>query len=329
MKAIIWTKYGPPEVLQVQEVDKPIPKDNEILIRNYATTVTVGDCGVRGFKGMSGTIFAVPLRLYIGLLKPTRITILGQELAGEVEAVGKDVTLFKEGDPVFAATGFLLSAYAEYSCLPEKSMVALKPTNLTYEEAAAVPLGGVEAWQYLKKANIQPGQQVLVNGAGGTIGTFAVQIAKQFGAEVTAVDSADKLDMLHTIGADQVIDYAQEDFTKNGQLYDVIFDVIGSSSESRCAGSLKPGGQYLTANPGRAQQFRGLWRLLTQRKKKSIPENTAPAPKNSDLIFLKELIEAGKLKPVIDKIFSMTQAPEAHRYVETGCKQGNVVISLV
>jgi NADPH:quinone reductase-like Zn-dependent oxidoreductase len=323
MKAIVWTKYGPPDVLQLKEVDRPAPKEDEVLIKIYATTVTAGDCELRSFKNLN--VFWLPMRIYMGLIRPTRINILGQEIAGEIEAVGKDVTLFKEGDRVFAATGFRLSAYAEYTCLPEKGMVAMKPANMTYEEAAAVPLGGLEAWHYLKKGNIQGGQKVLINGAGGSIGAFAVQIAKHFGAEVTGVDSTGKLDLLRSIGADQVIDYTQEDFTKSGQTYDVIFDVIGKSSFSRCERSLMQNGHYLSANPGLSQQIRGLWPLITRRMK-VVSEYTSR--RNEDLIFLRELIEAGRIKSVIDRRYPLEQIAEAHRYVETGHKKGNVVITV-
>jgi NADPH:quinone reductase-like Zn-dependent oxidoreductase len=322
MKAVIWTKYGPADVLQLADVAKPVPKDNEVLVRIYASTVTAADCELRDFKTFSP--FWVPLRIYIGLLRPTRIKILGQELAGEIEATGKDVTLFKVGDQVFAATDLRLSANAEYTCLPEKAMMALKPANMSYDEAAAVPLGGPEAWQYLY-GNIQAGQKVLIIGAGGSIGTFGVQLARHFGAEVTGVDSTEKLDMLRSIGADHVIDYTQEDFTKNGQTYDVIFDAPGKSSYSRCERSLKPNGRYLSANPGGKEQIRTVWALIIHPNKTL--SNYAGRRKDG-LIAVRDLIEAGKIKSVIDRRYPLEQTAEAHRYVETGRKKGNVVITV-
>jgi 2-desacetyl-2-hydroxyethyl bacteriochlorophyllide A dehydrogenase len=326
MKAIIWTEYGPPEVLQLKELEKPTPRDNEVLIRIHATTVTAGDCEFRRLK--LPIYFGLPLRMVIGLGKPKRITILGQELAGEIETAGKDVKRFKEGDQVFGTTGLGMGTYAEYICLPAKSetgVLASKPANMTYEEAAAVPLGGLEALHFLRKGNIQGGQKVLINGAGGSIGTFAVQLARYYGAEITGVDGAEKLDMLRAIGADHVIDYTQEDFTKSGQAYDVIFDVVGKSSFSRCLGSLKQHGRYLLANPGLFQMVRGRWTSMTSSKKVIFG---AAGRKVEDLIFIKELIEAGKIRSVMDRSYPLEQIAEAHRYVEAGHKKGNVVITL-
>ncbi len=327
MKAIVWTAYGPPEVLQLKEVEKPTPKDNEVLIRIVATTVTAGDCEQRSLK--LPIWYRLLLRAYIGLKKPTRITILGMELAGEIELVGNDVKLFKEGDQVFAATGFVgMGACAEYICLPEEpeeGALAIKPANMTYEEATPIPMGGSEALHFIRKGNIQSGQKVLINGAGGTIGTFAVQLAKYFGAEVTGVDSTRKLDMLRSIGADQVIDYTQEDFTKSGETYDFILDVVSKSSFSGSIRSLKENGRYLIANPGPSQMVRG--RLTSRTSTKKVIFGAA-SPKTEDLIFLKELIEAGKIKSVIDRSYPLEQTAEAHRYVEKGGKKGHVVINV-
>jgi NADPH:quinone reductase-like Zn-dependent oxidoreductase len=326
MKAVIWTKYGPPDVLQFGEVEKPAPKDNEVRIRIHATTVTAGDCEMRNLQ--FPLFLSIPMRLYVGVTKPQRVTILGQELAGEIESAGKDVKRFKEGDQVFAATGFTLGAYAEYICLPEESedgVLALKPSNLTYEEAAAVPTGGLEALHFLRKANIQNGQKILINGSGGSIGTFGVQLAKHYGAEVTAVDSGEKLDMLRSLGADRVIDYTKEDFTKSGQTYDVILDVVGKASYSGSVKALKENGFFLIANPRLSSMLRGRWTSMTSNKTVFLG---AASRKTEDLLFLKELIEAGRIKPVIDKSYPLEQMAEAHRYVEKGGKKGNLVISV-
>lgn len=324
MKAIIWTQYGPPDVLQLREIAKPTPKENEILIKIHATTVTTGDCEMRNLRFPYW--IRLPMRLFIGLRKPTRVTIPGGYLAGEIEAIGKDVTRLKVGDPIFGTTGIGFGAYAEYVCMAEKGTVITKPVNMSYAEAAPVALGGLEALHFLRKGAVKPGEKVLINGAGGGIGTFGVQLAKHLGAEVTAVDSAGKLDRLRTLGADKVIDYTQEDFTRNGESYDVIFDIIGKSPFARSVRSLKPNGRYLIANPSGLIQFvRGKW---TSRRgsKRVLFEMTSP--KNEDLLFLKELIEAGKIKTVIDRRYSLEQIVEAHRYVETGQKTGNVVITV-
>ena len=327
MKAIVWTKYGLPEVLQLKEVEKPTCKDNEVLVKVHATTVTVGDCEMRRLKYPLLTKLLV--RIYVGIRKPKRISILGMELAGEVEAVGRDVTQFKSGDQVFAATGFVRTgACAAYICLPEKpedGAMAIKPVNMTFEEAAAVPVGGLEALSILRKAKIQSGDKVLINGAGGTIGPFAIQLAKYWGAEVTAVDSMKKLDMLRSIGADHVVDYTQENFTKIGETYDVIFDVIGKASYSGCLRSLKENGIYLMSNPSLIRSIRGRW--TSMRTSKKVIGGTATS-NTEDLIFLREVIEAGHLQSVIDRIFPLEETAEAHRYVETGQKIGNVVITV-
>lgn len=320
MKAIVWTKYGAADGLQLKEVEKPTPRDNEVLIKVYAATVTIADCDLRSMK--LPLILWLPFRLYVGLWKPKRITILGQELAGEVEAVGLEVTKFKKGDQVFAPCLLRLGAYAEYSCLPEKYPV-LKPDALSYEEAATIPTGGINGLHFLTVANIQAGEKVLINGAGGSIGTYAIQIAKTFGAEVTAVDSAEKLAMLHSIGADHVIDYQKVDFTKSGETYDVIIDVIGKSSFSRSVRALNPNGRYVLGNPGLSGRIRGRWTPMTSGKQVIV----ALAPYKAEYYrFLKELIESGKLKPVIDRRYPLEQTAEAHRYVEQGHKKGNVVI---
>lgn len=326
MKAIVWTAYGQPEVLQLEEVEKPTPKANEVLIRIHATTVTAGDCEARNLK--FPILFRLLMQMYTGLRKPKRITILGQELAGEIEAIGKDVKRFKVGDQVFGTTGLGFGAYAEYICLPEKSamgVLATKPANMTYAEAAAVPTGGLEALHFIRKGNIQRGEKVLIIGAGGSIGSFAVQLAKYFGAEVTGVDSSGKLNMLRTIGADHVIDYTQEEITEHAEIYDVIFDVMGRSSFSGSLRSLKQNGRYLLGNAGLLQMVRGQWTSIRSSKKVLIG---AANQKNEDLLFLKALIETGKIKSVIDRRYPLEQIAEGHRYVDTGQKKGNVVITI-
>ena len=322
MKAIVCTRYGPPDVLQLKEVEKPTPKDNEVLIRVHAATVTKGDCELRSLKlPLLWKLFG---RIGFGFRRP-RKKILGQELAGEIESVGKAVRLFKNGDQVFANTGLRLGAWAEYSCLPETGLMTTKPATMTYEEAAAVPVGGLHALRLLRKAKIQRGQKVLIIGAGGTVGTLAVQLAKSFGAEVIAVDATGKLDMLRSIGADMVFDYIKDDFTKSGQIYDVILDVVGKASYSGCIRSLKENGYYLFGNPGLSQQFRGLW-TSTMSSKKVVGGMVSYG--TEDLVFLRELIEAGKIRSVIDRRYPLEQVAEAHRYVDTGQKIGNVVVTV-
>jgi len=332
MNAIVYTEFGPPEVLKLTEVDKPTPKDNEILIRIYATTVNYGDIVARNFRNISPSKFAMPFLFWIigkmamGIRKP-RKKILGNEFSGVIESVGKNITLYKESDPVFGYTSQGMGAYAEYICLQENKIVVPKPPNMTFEEAAVVPMGGIFAINLLKKGNIQPGQKVLVNGASGGIGSAAVQLAKShYGAEVTGVCSTPRLDFVRSLGADKIIDYTKEDFTQSGEIYDVIFDCSTSKKiYSRVKNSLSPNGRYILSS----FKMRNLGQMLRTKMFGSkrvicpiLPQRT------EDISEVKELIEEGKLKAVIDKRFPLEQTAEAHRYVEEGHKKGHIVIQV-
>ena len=328
MKAMVWTKYGSPDGLQLQEIAKPVPNDDEILVRIHATSVTAGDCEMRRLQ--LPLMLSFPMRLYAGFIRPKRIPVLGQELSGEVVALGKDVVSFKKGDQVFGTTGFGFGAYAEYICLKEKpnemqGTFALKPVNMSYEEVAVVPTAGFEALHFLKKANIQSGKKVLIIGAGGSIGTFAVQLARHFGTEVTGVDSAEKLDMLRTIGANHVIDYKKEAYTEGSTTYDLIIDVVGRRGVADRIKLLKSDGHYFLAYAGLSHIVLSRWVSLTSNKKLKIE---AASQTKKDLLYLKELIEAGILKPVIDRSYPLAQVAEAHRYAESGQKKGNIAITV-
>ncbi|MCU4981413.1 NAD(P)-dependent alcohol dehydrogenase [Bacillus cereus] len=301
MKAIICTKYGPPNVLQLQNIEKPKPKKNEVLVKIHATSVSTGDCRIRGFN--SPLLFWIPMRIILGFRKP-RKPILGVELSGEIEDIGTDVTQFKKGDQVFALTELNLGGYAEYTCVHESGLIALKPTNVTYEEAAVIPFGGTSALHFLRKGQIKKGQRVLIYGASGSVGTAAIQLAKYFGATVTAICSSSNFDLVTTLGADNVIDYMKEDFTKQGEHYDIIFDAVGKYKKSLCTDALMPNGKYVSVN--------GMMAKVSK----------------EDMNLLKQLAETEKLKPVIDRTYRLEEIAEAHIYVEKGHKKGNVSITL-
>ena len=323
MKAIIYTNYGPPEVLHLKELEKPVPGNNEVRIKVHAVEATKSDCEMRSFH-FPVKWFWLPLRVAMGILKPKR-QILGGYFAGEVEDFGKDVSKFKKGEPVFGCTRLRLGAYGEYMCLPDDYTIVPKPHNITYEEAAAVPLGGLNALHFLRKAQIQKGEKVLINGAGGSIGTFGVQIAKRMGAEVTAVDSAIKEGMLLQIGADHFVDYNKEDFTESGQSYDVILNMVASRSYSACLKSLNPGGRYLMANPRLSGMIRSFL-TATFTDKKAI--FAFAGEKEEELLALKEMIEEGTIKPIVNRIYPLEQTALAHERVEKEERLGTIVISV-
>jgi NADPH:quinone reductase-like Zn-dependent oxidoreductase len=322
MRAIVYERYGPPEVLQLKKVEKPTPKDNEVLIKIHATTVTSGDWRVRSLIVPTG--FKLIIRLVFGVFKPKQ-PILGSELAGVIESIGKDVHKFQIGDQVFAFSDAAMGCYAEYKCMPEDGAIALKPANLSYEEAAALSFGGTTALDFLRRGKLQIGEKVLVNGASGGVGTAAVQLAKHFGAEVTAVCSAANIELVRSLGANRVIDYTQEDFTQNGELYDVIIDTTGTAPFSRSKVSLQQKGRLLMVLAGLPDMLQTLWILMTSSKKVVAGPVASGA---ADLRFLAELAAAGEFKPVIDRCYPFEQMVEAHRYVDTGRKKGNVVVTL-
>ncbi len=330
MKASVLTQFGPPEVLQLREVVQPTPKDNEVLVRVHASSVNFGDLMARDFKAVCPGRFNMPwlfwliAKLTFGPDQP-RVAILGCELAGEIEAVGKDVTLFKVGERVFGFTGQSFGAYAEYLCLPEDGVLAAMPANMSFEEAAVVPYGALMAFNLLRKVNLQPGQKVLVNGASGAIGSAAVQIAQHLGAQVTGVCATPRLGYVRSLGAGQVIDYTRQDFTQNGERYDLIFDILGKASYARCKDSLTPRGVLLYASFKTKQLAQMLWTSRSGGPR--VVCALAPGSR-ADLLAIKELIEAGSLRPILDRSYPLAQAAEAHRYVESGEKRGSVAITI-
>jgi NADPH:quinone reductase-like Zn-dependent oxidoreductase len=331
MKAIVYTEYGGPDVLHLKEVEKPFPKDNEVLIKVHAVSVNYGDMIARNFKNISPREFNMPFLFWImarftfGLNKPKKI-ILGNTFAGKVEAVGKDVKLFKKGDDVFGCREEKMGAYAEYLCVAENSILATKPSNMNFQEASTVPYGATIALNLLRKANIQKGERVLVLGASGGIGSAAIQLAKHyFGAKVTGVCSNEGIEYVKNLGADKVIDYKKEDFTKNGETYHLIFDILGKQSFSKVKASLKQNGIYFSVSFKMKKLFQMLWTSLKKEKKVIC---ALAVPKKDDLIFIKDLVEDGKIKSIIDKCFPLEKTAEVHRYMETGNKKGDVVITV-
>ena len=322
MKAIVYERYGPPEVLQLKEVEKPTPKDNEVLIKTYATTVTSGDWRVRSLNVPVG--FGLIMRLVFGVSRPKQ-PILGTELAGVVESVGKDVRKFKVGDQVFAFSDPVMGCHAEYKCMPEDGAVALRPPNLTYDEAAALSFGGTTALNFFRRGKLQRGESVLVNGASGGVGTAAVQLAMHFGADVSGVCSTANVELVRSLGASHVIDYTKEDFTQTGETYDIIVDTVGTAPFSRSKASLKERGRLLMVVGGLPDMLQIPWVSMTSSKKIIAGQAAACA---EDLRFLARLAEAGEFKPVIDRRYPFEQIAEAHRYVDTGRKKGNVIITL-
>lgn len=322
MKAVVYERYGPPEVLQIKELTKPTPKDNEILVKIHATTVTSGDWRVRSLNVPFG--FKLIMRLVFGISRPKQ-PILGTELAGVIEAVGKDVSKFKIGDSIFAFSDATMGCYAEYICMPESGAIALKPSNINNEQAAALSFGGMTALDFFKRAKLQRGESVLINGASGAVGTAAVQLARYFGAEVTGVCSTTNLELVRSLGASHVIDYTQEDFTQNGKTYDIIVDTVGTAPFSRSKASLKEAGRLLMVLAGLPEMLQAPWVSITS-SKKAIAGPTAT--RVEDLRFIAKLAEMGEFKPVIDRRYPFEQIVEAHRYVDTGRKKGNVVITL-
>jgi len=323
MKAIVYHRFGSPDMLKLEEVEKPTPGDNELLVRVTTTTVTAGDTRMRSFTVPLS--FWLPARIALGFRRP-KLPILGMELAGEVEAVGRNVTRYRPGDRVFASTGeHGFGAYAEYKCLPQAGVVAKIVNGLSAEEAVTIPVGARTALYFLRAATILPGQKVLIYGASGSVGTFAVQLARYFGAEVTGVCSAANLELVRSLGAQRVIDYNATDFAANGARYDVVFDTVGKASLSACMRVLNQGGVYLQAVPAPGISLRMRWAAFTGGKR---AVGGGPPPDVADMVYLRELMEEGHIRPVIDRRYRMDEIVEAHRYVDTGRKRGNVLVTV-